>query len=115
MKRTVVLMLFAIILSASLFSQAIQYEIKVKYKNSSSGITADITVLVKKGESPFAYFLMTNDPVKGKILMKSESSSGKSYVFKGVKPGKYFIRIEDKMGLPAGKTVEITENENGKN
>jgi hypothetical protein len=114
MKRIVVFMLFAIILSASVFSQAIQYEVKVKYKNSPSGVTADITVLVKKGEPSFTYYLMTNDPVRGQVLMQSDPSAGKSYVFKGIKPGKYFIKIEDKMGLPAGRTVEI-KDENGQN
>jgi len=115
MKRIVVLMLFAILLAASGFSQAIQYDVKVKYKNSSSGVTADIIVSVKKGEPSFTYYLMTNDPMKGKVLMQSDPSAGKSYSFKDVKPGKYFIKIEDKMGLPAGRTVEIKENDNGQN
>ena len=115
MKRLLALMLFAIVLSASLFSQAIQYEVKVKYKNSPTGITADITVTVRKGEPSFTYYLMTNDPVKGRVLMQSEPAVGKTHVFKGVKPGKYFLKIEDKMGLPAGRTIEIKDNDNGQN
>ncbi len=113
MKRIALLLLSAFIFSASLFSQAIQYEIKVKYKNSTTGTVADITVTVKQGEPAFRYYLMTNDPMKGTILMQSDPSSGKTHVFKGVKPGKYFVKIEDKMGLPAGRTVEIRENETG--
>lgn len=115
MKRLALLLLSALILSASLFAQAIQYEVKVKYKNTPSGTTADITVMVKKGDPGFTYYLMTNDPMKGEIIMQSDPAAGKSYVFKGVKPGKYFIRIEDKMGLPAGRTVEVKENATGKN
>lgn len=114
MKRFIVFALFALVLLPSVFSQAIGYEIRVKYKNSPSGITADITVKVNKGEPSFTYFLMTNDPMKGRVLMQSQPSPDKTYVFKGVKPGKYFIKIEDKMGLPAGKTIEIKENDNGK-
>jgi hypothetical protein len=113
MKRLLVFILFAAMLPVSVFSQAIQYEIKVKYKNAQSGNTADITVTVKKGDPSFTYYLMTNDPMKGRILMQSDRSAGKSWVFKGVKPGKYFIKIEDKQGLPAGRTVEIKDNENG--
>lgn len=115
MKRLALFLLSAFIASASLFAQAIQYEVKVKYKNTPSGTTADITVTVKKGDPGFTYYLMTNDPIKGAIIMQSEPASGKSYVFKGVKPGKYLLRIEDKMGLPAGRTIEVRENENGKN
>jgi len=108
-------MLFALVLLPSLLSQAIRYEIRVKYKNSPSGITADITVLVKEGTPNFTYYLMTNDPMKGRVLMQSDPSRDKSHVFKGVAPGKYFIKIEDDLGLPAGKTIEIKENDNRQN
>ena len=112
MKRILVFMLFAIILKASVFSQAIQYEVKVKYKNSPSGVTADITVLVKKGEPPFTYYLLTNDPVHGKVLMQSEPTRKTSYTFKDVKPGKYFMKIEDNTKNQAGKTINVLKNEN---
>jgi hypothetical protein len=112
MKRIVVFMLFAFILPAYMFSQAIQYEFKVNYKNSPSDVTADITITVKKGESPFTYYLMTNDPVHGKVLMQSEPTRKSSYTFKDVKPGKYFMKIEDSTKIQAGKTINVVKNEN---
>jgi hypothetical protein len=115
MKKISALLLFSFLLSASLFSQAIRYEVKIKYTHAANQTAANITVTVREGEPGFTYFLMTNDPRNGKVLMQSESSAGKSYTFRDVKPGKYFIKITDKMGLPAGKTVEVKENENGKN
>jgi hypothetical protein len=44
--------------------------------------------------------------------MKSEPTKKRSYTFKGVKPGMYFIKIEDKSGEQTGKTVIVNENEN---
>ena len=108
MKKILVFFMISFILSVSLFSQVIQYEIRTKYTRTA----ADITVHIKEGKSPFTYYHMTNDPMKGKVLMKSEPTRNKNYVFKDIEPGKYFIKIEDNMGLPAGRTVEIKENEN---
>jgi len=108
MKKLMALILFSFIITVSLFSQAIQYEIRIKYTRTA----ADIIIHVKEGQSPLTFYLMTNDPMNGKVLMKSEPVRNKSYVFKDVEPGKYFIKIEDGMGLPAGKTVEIKENDN---
>jgi hypothetical protein len=115
MKKLYVLLLLSYLVAAPLFSQAIQYEIRTKYIRTATSVTANITVTVKAGEPGFTYYLMTNDPMKGEVLMQSEANTGKSYVFRDVKPGKYFVKIVDNMGLPAGKTVEIKENENGKN
>jgi len=108
MKKLMAFVLFSFIITASLFSQAIQYEIRIKYTRTA----ADIVVHVEEGKSPLTYYLMTNNPMKGEVLLKSEPTRNKNYVFKDVKPGKYFIKIEDSMGLPAGRTVEIKENEN---
>jgi len=113
MKRLTVLLLFTVVCGASLFSQAIQYELKVKSSRASAQYEAEITVVIKEGQAPCTCYLMTNDPMHGKVLMQSPPIRGKSYTFKGVKPGKYFVKIEDSMGLPAGRTVEIKED-NGK-
>jgi len=115
MKKLYILLLLCYLVAAPLFSQAIRYEIKTKYNNTEAAITANITVTVKEGEPGFTYFLMTNDPIKGEVIMQSEADAGKSYVFRDVKPGKYFVKIVNNMGLPAGKTVEIKETENGQN
>jgi hypothetical protein len=72
-------------------------------------------VTVKSGEPDFSYFLMTNDPVKGDVLQQSGPVRKKNYVFRGVKPGKYFIKIQDRTGMPFGKTVVISENEESTN
>ena len=115
MKKIWILLVFAFMASASSFGQAIQYDIKIKYNRSAAPVTADITVTVKEGHPGFTYMLMTNDPVKGEILAQSGSHAGKSYVFRNVKPGKYFVKIVDTQGLPAGKTIEIKESANGQN
>jgi hypothetical protein len=44
--------------------------------------------------------------------MKSEPTKKRSYTFKDVKPGTYFIKIEDKSGAQTGKTIIINEDEN---
>lgn len=110
MKKAIALLVVSLLLSASLYSQITEYEITVKYNGAGPGTTADITVTVKSGEPGFTYYLMTNDPVKGEVLMKSGPSRRKTYVFREVKPGKYFLKIEDGNGMAAGKTVNVIEN-----
>jgi len=112
MKKTITLLCLSFLLTASLYSQTIQYEFKVKYTPDASGTSADIAVSVKSGESDFTYFLMTNDPIHGEVLMKSEPTGKRNYTFEGVKPGKYFLKIEDSTGNQAGKTVNVNEKEN---
>ena len=115
MNRIFALLVVSFVLTASLYSQAVQYEIRVRYVADAPGTSADITITVKTGDPDFTYYLMTNDPVKGSVLQKSEPTRKRSYVFKGIKPGKYFIKIEDRLGMPVGKTVVIQENENSSN
>ena len=114
MKKLLVVLLLSVLSLPSLFSQAIKYDIKVKYNKDATG-TADITVMVKEGNASFTYFLMTNDPMNGEVLEQAGPERSKSHVFRDVKPGKYFIKIEDQMGLPAGKTVEIQSKESSSN
>jgi hypothetical protein len=113
MKRLTVLLLFAFLSGAALFAQAIQYELKIKPSRNAAEYEAEITVVIKAGQAPCTCYLMTNDPRHGKVLMESGPVRGKTYTFKGVKPGKYFVKIEDSQGLPAGRTVEI-KDDNGK-
>lgn len=109
MKRALFLLIITFLLSASLYSQAIEYDIKIRYNQEAAGVTADILITVTSGNPDFTYFLMTNHPVSGKVLMQSEPTKKKNYAFKGVKPGKYFIKIEDFQGRPAGKSVLIKD------
>jgi hypothetical protein len=74
-------------------------------------VTADIQIKLTKGTPDYTYYLMTNDPLKGTILQQSEPTRKKNYVFKDVKPGKYFVKIEDHSGIQAGKTVNVIENQ----
>ena len=82
MKKAIALLAFTLLLTASLHAQIIQYEVTVKTIKTTSGTAADITVTVTAGSPNYTYYLMTNDPVKGEILMRSEATRKKSYVFK---------------------------------
>jgi hypothetical protein len=110
MKKIIPLLVLSLLLSASLHAQVIKYDIQIKYVHEASGTTADITVTVLEGQPGFTYYLMTNDPIKGEVLAKSEKTRKKTWVFRGVRPGKYFLKIEDSTGIQAGKTVNIIEN-----
>jgi hypothetical protein len=112
MKKLTVLLLLTVLLSASLYSQTFQYEVKVKYNQSAGETSAEIKVTATKGEGSFTFSLMTNDPIHGQVLMKSEPLKSKTHTFRNVKPGKYFVKVEDSAGNQAGKTVNIKENEN---
>lgn len=109
MKKITAFLILSFLLSVSLYSQLVQCEVNVNYTQKSTGTIADITVTVMKGNPVFTYYLTTNHPVKGKVLLKSEPTKKKSYVFKGVKPGIYFVKVEDNRGLPAGESVVIEE------
>ena len=115
MKKSLILWIIAFLISVPLYSQVIQYDISVKYNHPAGGTVADITIRVNSGEPDFTYYLMTNDPFNGKVLEQSKPGNEKTYIFKDVKPGVYFIKITNKNGMPAGKTVEIKENASDKN
>jgi len=110
MKKTILLLSLTFFLSAPLFSQIIQYEINVKPVQSEMGFTAEITVTVTSGQPDYTFYLNTNDPLKGQVIQKSEKTKKPRYTFKGVKPGTYFIKIEDSTGMFAGKSLVIEEN-----
>jgi hypothetical protein len=112
MEKKIALLCLSFLFTVFLYSQNIQYECKVENSHDASGLVASITVTVTSGTPKFIYYLTTNNPIRGEILMKSEPTKKSSYTFKGVKPGKYFIKIEDSSGEQAGKTVIINENEN---
>jgi hypothetical protein len=112
MKKILVLLCLSFLTIVFVYSQNIQYDCKVKYNHDEAGVTADITVTVLSGTPDFTYYLTTNNPIRGEVLMKSDPIRKKSYTFKGVKPGMYFVKIEDKSGEQTGKTVIINENEN---
>lgn len=106
------LLCFSLLLSVSLSAQVPQFKTEITYVHEISGVTANITVTVTKGESEFTFFLMTNDLLKGEVLMQSEPSGKKSHTFKNVKPGKYMLKITDSSGVQTGKTIIIEESEN---
>lgn len=111
MKKILGLLFFLSFTAAFSFSQNIKYEYSVKYNKSTAGVTADITVTVTSGTPDFTFYLTTNHPYKSEVLMQSGPSRRKSYTFRDVKPGAYFIKIEDKSGEQTGRTVIIDENE----
>ena len=112
MKRTAIVLILMLGLSIpKVFSQVISFDIEISYNNNQVPMTGDITIKLTKGTPNFTYYLMTNDPINGTILQQSEPTKKKSYVFKGVKPGKYFLKIQDNAGIQAGKTVNVIENQ----
>ncbi|MBN1414115.1 MAG: hypothetical protein JW973_03350 [Bacteroidales bacterium] len=112
MKRASVVLIILLSLSVlNGMSQKISYEIEVNYNINQGITTADISVRLTEGTPDFTYYLMTNDPLNGTIITQSEPTKKKNYVFKGVKPGKYFLKIMDNSGIQAGKTVNVVENQ----
>jgi hypothetical protein len=112
MKRTVVVLIVMLSLAFSnAFSQEIGYEIKVKYKDQVPQ-TADIIIKVTKGTPSFTFYLMTNDPRNGNVLRESGPVEKRSFTFESVEAGKYLVKILDKNGMVAGKTVEIVSGSN---
>lgn len=106
------LLCFSLLLSVSLSAQVLQFETEITYVHEVSGVAANITVTVIKGEPEFTFYLMTNDLLKGEVLMQSEPTNKKSYTFKNVNPGKYLLKITDNTGIQTGKTIIIKESEN---
>jgi hypothetical protein len=112
MKRTAVVLIVMLSLAFSnAFSQEIGYEIKVLYKNQTPQ-TGDINIKVTKGTPPYTFYIMTNDPRNGEVLRESGPVDKKSFTFESVEPGKYLIKIVDRNGMIAGKTVEIVSENN---
>ena len=100
------------LLQVSLYAQTLQYETEIRYNAGETGITADITVTVTQGCPDFTFYLMTNDLLKGEVLMQSEPTGEKRYTFRQVKPGKYMLKITDSTGVQTGKTIVVKESEN---
>jgi hypothetical protein len=84
-----------------------QLDIRINYSGSNNEVTAAITVTVYSEKPDFTFYLMTNDPVKGEVLMESKPERKNTYTFKNVKPGSYFVKIADGDGKLYGKTVRI--------
>jgi len=112
MKRTaVVLIVMLSLVFSNAFSQEIGYEIKVKYNNQLPS-TADISIKITMGTPSFTFYLMTNDPRNGEVLKESGPVEKRSFTFESVEAGKYLVKITDKNGMVAGKTVEIVSGNN---
>ncbi|MBN2273599.1 MAG: hypothetical protein JXR41_06380 [Bacteroidales bacterium] len=113
MKRTAIIcMIMLSLLTLRAFSQEISYEIKVSYNENQIPLTADIKINVTKGTPFYTFYLMTNDPVHGEILRESGPVEKRSFTFDAVQTGKYFIKIVDRNGMSAGKTVDIASGNN---
>lgn len=112
MKKILVLLCFSLLLSVSLSAQVPQFKTEITYVHEESGVTANLAVTVIKGDPDFTFYLMTNDMLKGEVLMQSEPSGKKSHTFENVNPGKYMLKITDSTGVQTGKTVIIKESEN---
>jgi hypothetical protein len=112
MKKIAVVLFLMLFPAAFTFCQDIQFNYEVKYTRDASGVKADITVTVQSGSPEFVYYITTNHPVNSKVLFKSDRTKKRSYTFEGVKPGTYFIKIEDGSGEQRGQSVIISESMN---
>lgn len=111
MKKLSALLCLILLFSVSLMAQTKQLDIRINYSGSNNEVTADITVTVFSEKPDFTFYLMTNDPLKGKVLIESKPERKDTYTFKNIKPGLYFIKVTDGDGKLFGKTVHIkTEN-----
>jgi len=110
MKKILALLCLVFLTTAFIYCQNITYEYSVKYNNTASGVTADITLTVTSGTPGFTYYLTTNHPYKAEIILKSGPVKKKSHTFKDVKPGAYYIKVEDRSGEQTGRTIIITDN-----
>ena len=107
MKKTLLLLCFSLLLSVALSAQVLKFETEITYLHEGSAVTAQVTVTITQGEPDFTFYLMTNDALRGEVLMQSEPTSNKSYTFKNVKPGRYLLKITDNSDVQTGKTIII--------
>ena len=106
MRRSLLVILLVFIAKIAV-SQVIEFDHSVKFNEQKK--TADIKIIIHKGEPEFTYFLLKND-FKGVIVKSSTLTQRTKYVFKDVPVGKYFIKIEDKYKRPAGISVIVGKN-----
>ena len=71
MKKTIVLLCLCFLATGLSYAQNIQFDYKITIAAHEPGATADITVTVLSGTPDFNYYLNTNNPVKGELLLKS--------------------------------------------
>jgi hypothetical protein len=112
MKKITVLLFLTFLTARFIYSQDIQFDYQIKYTQDATGVKADITVTVQSGSPEFTFYLTTNHPVNGKVLFKSDRTKKRSYTFEGIRPGTYFIKIEDASGEQKGQSVIISESKN---
>jgi len=108
MKKTIVLLCLSILFSVSLSAQ-IKFDVSVKYNTEATGKTGDVTITVTSGEADFVYALTSPEPINATIIDKSEKTKKTRYTFKGVKPGLYFVKVEDASGIYAFQSVKIDD------
>lgn len=92
--------------SFALFAQ-IEFETSVEYNKETAD--GEITVVVTSANPDYIYSLTTHDPLKGKVIQKSNKTRKNRYTFKGIKAGTYFVKVEDGSGLYALKSVRIDD------
>lgn len=107
MKKIFTLLAMMCLLSAPLFSQRIEYNIEIRYETGTPEKTGEVTITITSGTPEFQYFITTHDPVNGEVLFKSEKTKKKRYTFKGIKPGKYIVKIQDGTGKHNGRSIVI--------
>lgn len=109
MKKFLLPVVVCFLLSVSLSAQ-VTYKVDVQYNSNNSEISADIIITVSDGKPDFIYSLNTNDPINGTALKKSEKTNRYEYTFTDVKPGTYFLKIEESNGMWSGQSVKVEES-----
>lgn len=107
MKKVSVLLCLTLVFFGSLKAQEKQVDIRIVYSNNGNEMVADIIVTMNTGKPDFTFYLMTNDPIRGKVLEESKPQFKNTYTFKNINPDTYFIKVSDSDGTLYGSTVLI--------
>lgn len=108
MKRIVPLFILLFLL-LPLSAQKVDFKINIISSTGNDNSDGKIEVTVQEGKAPFTFTLFDKKPwMGGNIIEKKEGVFERLIFFENLKPGTYFILVEDDTKEnPSGITVEL--------